>query len=204
MATTTVNDVLTRVSVVLQDSTNVHWQTNELLSWINESYQHILLARPEANAITANVNLALGTLQSIPSDGVAMVSIVRNVAGNAIRYIERAILDDQIPNWHVLSPTLLIKHYVYDRNNPRQFYVYPPADTGAKVEMIYSSVPTPHIDTTGTVKLDDRYVPAIVDYVLYRAYQKDADYAANDQRSASAYQTFLNSLGVGAAAAAAR
>jgi len=80
-------------------------------------------------------------------------------------------------------------------NNPKVFYVYPPAQS-ATTELVYSSVPMPHADSTGTIKLDDRYAPAILDYMLYRAYQKDADYAANDQRSQTAYQTFLNSLGV--------
>ncbi|MCK7581011.1 MAG: hypothetical protein MZV65_38935 [Chromatiales bacterium] len=46
------------------------------------------------------------------------------------------------------------------------------------------------------IKLDDIYANAILDYVLYRAYSKDAEYAANAQRAALHYQAFTNALGV--------
>lgn len=48
----------------------------------------------------------------------------------------------------------------------------------------------------GIISIDDIYANALLDYVLYRAYQKDADYAANNQRALAAYESFLNSLGL--------
>lgn len=45
------------------------------------------------------------------------------------------------------------------------------------------------------IKLDDIYANAILDYVLYRAYSKDAEYAANASRAALHYQAFTAALG---------
>lgn len=47
----------------------------------------------------------------------------------------------------------------------------------------------------GTITLDDIYANALLDYILYRAYSKDADYAGNSQRAISAYTAFLRSIG---------
>lgn len=194
---TTVSQLLQNATIVVQDKTNIHWTQEELISWLNEAYQQIVLLRPDANSDTIDVSLDAGTKQSIPDGGVSLITVTRNTNGNAIRYIERAVLDDQIPDWHTKAGVNSIQHFVYDLNNPKTFYVYPPANVGTQVEVVYASVPTPHADNTGAILLDDRYAPALLDYILYRAYQKDADYAANDQRSVSAYQTFINSLGAG-------
>lgn len=48
----------------------------------------------------------------------------------------------------------------------------------------------------GTISLDDIYGNALLDYILYRAYLKDADYAANAERAIAAYKAFHSSLGI--------
>ena len=50
-------------------------------------------------------------------------------------------------------------------------------------------------DTT-VLSVDDVYANAILDYVLYRSYQKDSEYAGNSQRAIMHYQGFTNSLGI--------
>jgi hypothetical protein len=44
--------------------------------------------------------------------------------------------------------------------------------------------------------LDDIYANCLLDYILYRAYQKDSEYAGNAQRSMMHYQGFSNALGI--------
>ena len=197
MALTTVASILGRAKKILQDETSVRWTEDELLDWLNDAYKQIVLLRPDSHVQVKSVSLVPGTKQTIPSDGVYFVTVHRNGLNRAVRAIPRAILDDQVPDWHAKAPTQDIEHYVFDRSEPTVYYVYPPAASGASVELGYASVPTPHTSTSDTIRLDDRYAPAILDYILYRAYLKDADYAANDQRAANAYQTFLNNLNVG-------
>ena len=45
------------------------------------------------------------------------------------------------------------------------------------------------------MQLDDVYEGALLDYVLYRAYAKDAENPANMNRSTSHYQAFVSALG---------
>lgn len=196
MAVTTVQSLLDKAGTIINDRTNIRWDTTELLGWLNESYQQIVLLRPDSNAITAMLALTDNTpLQSIPTDGVALIGVTRNQTGEVVMRADKKILDEQFPTWYAATPSATILHYVHDKGTPREFYVYP-QPLSATVEVIYSAVPTAHALATDTIKLDDRFAPAILDYMIYRSYQKDADYAENAQRSATAYQTFLNSLGV--------
>ena len=41
-----------------------------------------------------------------------------------------------------------------------------------------------------TLSVPDLYINAVLNYVLYMAYMKDAEYAGNTQRAASHYQIF--------------
>lgn len=198
MGSTLVSILLNRVSTVLQDQTKIRWTDDELLDWLNEAYQQIILLRPDARTETVLIDLIEGTKQNLPEQAVRFLTLTRNENGQAITEVRRSVLDEQVRNWHGSTPNTTIQHFVFNPLNPRVFYVYPPATSTAKVEAVYAAVPAPHSDSTGTIKLDDRFSPAILDFMLYRAYQKDADYAANDQRSQMAYQTFLNSLGVSA------
>jgi hypothetical protein len=114
----------------------------------------------------------------------------------------RAILDDQIPDWHNSTASASIAHFIYDTSDPKNFYLYPRPATGASIEIIYSTIPAvislTAFDGTDTtvIGLDDTYANAILDYMLYRAYSKDATYAANANRAVSHYQAFGDSLGV--------
>ena len=45
--------------------------------------------------------------------------------------------------------------------------------------------------------MDDIYGNALVDYVLYRCYMKDAEFAGNAQRAGSHYQLFMASISGG-------
>ena len=54
--------------------------------------------------------------------------------------------------------------------------------------------------TTGTmyatISIDDIYANALNDYILYRAYSKDATYAQNGQLAVAHYSALANSLGI--------
>jgi hypothetical protein len=120
----------------------------------------------------------------------------------AVRLISRKILDDQRRNWHDLAAKSVdIEYFMFDPRLPKEFQVYPPATTAAQLEVLYASVPTGHTVSGQAVpdeviKIDDSYANCMVDYVLYRAYSKDAEYAANSQRAMAHLQAMQASLGV--------
>ncbi len=74
----------------------------------------------------------------------------------------------------------------------------------ATLEVVFSSVPIAHTlseaeltsaPSSETIKIVDSYANAMLDYVLYRAYSKDAEYAANVQRAQGHYTVMQTALG---------
>tara|TARA_R110002020_G_scaffold458617_1_gene676129 strand:+ start:148 stop:642 length:495 start_codon:yes stop_codon:yes gene_type:complete len=124
----------------------------------------------------------------------------------AIRLVDRDILDTQEPNWHdatassgtAAAHTTTVKHYIFDEDDPRRYYVFPGASsTSTFVEIVYSGAPTDLSATGSTMYVDDIFANALIDYTLFRCYLKDAEFAGNQQRAATHYQLFAASVGAG-------
>jgi len=216
MGTLTGANIITRAQDTLQDTTSVRWPEAELLRYINDAQREIVNIRPEASALTANVQLVTGTKQTLPTNGLRLIKITRNMSdasggatgARAIRIVSADILNTQEPDWNNPSVSgdashgTTVKHYIFDEDDPRNYYVYPGVAGNAFVEIVYSKSPTDLSSASSTIDVDDIYGNAIVDFVLYKAYMKDAEYASNSQRATSHFQLFAASLGQGAGAQA--
>jgi hypothetical protein len=156
-----------------------------------------------------------GTTPSQPILGLQLLDLVRNMGadgltpGAVIRPVPRQILDDQTPSWHsILGP--VVRQFTYDPTTPRYFYVTPgvPAGGNVWVELAYTAQPA-RIPNTGTpgaelyldggtnttrLSVADEFIEDIVNYIVARAYMKNAQYAGNDQRASTFASLFLNSL----------
>jgi predicted Rdx family selenoprotein len=215
MATVTVNEVLIKAQTILQDTTSTRWPSNELVGWLNDSYREIISMRPDANSESGTFTCAVGTRQVLTKssggfpNALRLLDIVRNMAATsnkrAVRPIDRRILDDQRRGWHDETDTVNIEHFIFDPKLPREFMVYPPANAQAQLEVVFSSVPTNHDpelnygitpNNAVTIKIIDSYANAILDYMLYRAYSKDAEYAANANRAMAHYNAMRESIGI--------
>ena len=210
MALTGTN-LLSRIRDILQDTTSVRWPEAEILRYINDAQREIVNYRPESSAKTDNVQLVTGTKQTLPSDGLRLIKVTRNMSDasggasgkRAIRIVNVDILNTQEPDWN--DPTVsgdaqhgtVVKHYIFDEDDPKNYYVYPGVNGNAYVEIVYSKVPTDLSSASSNLDIDDIYGNAVIDYVLFRAYQKDSEYAGNGQRAQTHYQLFLNCIGQG-------
>lgn len=215
MATVTVASLVNKAQIILQDTTDsgVRWPELELLGWLNDGYLEIVLARPDANSSYGTFSCEAGSRQQLDRPGggfenaLSLLDVIANKAPGsnkgAIRQIDRSILDDQRRTWHAESQVLDLEHWMHDPRIPRCFHLYPPAASGAQIEVVYSYAPTAHTAVSGVINMVDSYAPALLDYMLYRAYSKDAEYTANANRAMGHYQAMQNSLGIGAKAAAA-
>ena len=216
MAVTKVIELIRRAEKILNDEGAVRWTRLELQDWINDAYKEVVLLRPDANSQTATVTLAAGTRQKLSDTGtinlptaLRVLDVIRNMAATsnkrAVRFVDRRVLDDQLSGWHAETQSVNVVHWMFDIRTPKEFLVYPPATALAQIELAYSSVPTAHalgasaLDPAGNdatvINLDDIYANVILDYLLYRAYSKDADYAANGQRAINHLNSFNSSLG---------
>ena len=205
---TTGTYLLARIEATLQDTANVRWTVTELLNYINDGQREIVNIQPGATATHSNVQLVTGTKQSIPTDGLKLISVLRNMSstinaatgGRAIRLVSWDILDTQDPNWHDPTATgdathgTTPKHYLFDENDPLNFYVYPGVAGNAYVELVYSQRPTDLSAASSTIGIPDNYSNAIIDYCLFRAFTKDAEFAGNGARAGVHYQMFAVSV----------
>jgi hypothetical protein len=94
---------------------------------------------------------------------------------------------------------------MFDPRDPKVFYVYPPLLTTASLDIVFAAYPAniiepgegaSHDDVGGNISLPDIYGNILNDYVLYRAYTKDSEYAGNGQRAQNHYAAFANALGI--------
>lgn len=205
--TVTVQSVIDRAQTILQDTTGIRWPVvTELVLFVNDAQREIALLKPDASAVNTTVTLATGTKQDIPSAGNRLLRVVRNMSAasggtgkRSVRLVSREILDAQTPDWHDptvsgdAAHTAVIKHYIYDEQNPRNFYVYPGVAGNSYVEIIYSANPTT-VAQSGNLSIPDIFANAVTDYVLFRAYTKDAEYAGNNQRATTHYNLFIASV----------
>lgn len=203
MADTKVVDILDRAAIILQDNTNVRFPNEELLKFFNDAQKEVVLHRPDAKMVNTTFACVDGSKQTLPSAALRLIEVVRNAGGRAVTQVQRRILDETLPNWHeTAAGANKIEHFVYDPADPKNFYVYPKGAAGThSLEIVYSSAPTEisisNFDTdTTTISLDDVYANCILDYILYRSYQKDSEFAGNAQRAMMHYQSFANALGV--------
>ena len=204
---TSVQSVIDRVQATLQDTTGIRWPVDsELVLWVNDAQREIALLKPDASAENTTISLAVGTKQSIPASGNRLLRVVRNMSalsdgtgGRAVRLVSREILDAQAPSWHDPAVTgdaahgPVVKHYMYDEANPRNFYVYPGVSGNAYLEIVYSANPAT-VSINDNLSIPDLYATSVMNYVLYMAYMKDAEYAGSGQRAGGHYQLFLASV----------
>lgn len=191
------------------DVSRVRWTDAELIDYINDAQRQIVVHRPDANARNVSVALAAGTKQALPAGGVRFLRAVRNMGalgnkpGRSIRETTREALDSERVDWHSEAPNAdgSVTHLAFDPVNPKTYYVYPQAKAGVQIEIVYSALPTVVVGINDALALDDIYINPVIDWVLYRSYSKDADYAGNMGRALQHMQSFATELGVEMAAA---
>ena len=201
--------IIRRCIETLQDNTSVRWPVNELVRYLNDGQREVVLHRPDAMVTSATVTCVPGTKQTLPANGAKLIEVVRNAraAGTkrAVRMVNREILDAQTPGWHAIAGADDVLHFMYDPRDPRVFYVYPPATAATQLDIVYAAYPADIAEpadgalftaVTGNISLPDIYGNALQDYILYRAYSKDSEYAGNAQRAQAHYAAFANALGI--------
>lgn len=203
------SDPIKRAQDILQDVLAVRWPLPELCRWLNDGQRDIVVQKPSTNSVTAALQLKQGSMQELDGKYVALLRPVRNlehgIMGRSVTVVQRDLMDAIDPDWHVSRQSKVAKHLMFDEADQRTFYVYPPNDGTGVMETVVSVLPalfTPDGDPEQIasyekpIDLRDEYMSALVDYILYRAYSKDAQNAGAASRAALHYQQYGNQLGI--------
>ena len=199
----TVQELINNVRVTLQDELAVRWTDAELIDYINDAARQCVVIKPDCNPITEEFVCAAGYKQSFSSlstELVQLLEVVQNTTtgGNTderpVTFLKRNVLDSEQPTWRQTASSVTIQYYMYDVQQRDIMYVYPPATGGATIELVYSGVPLPVTVVGDDLPLQDIYAPAITNYVLWRAYNKDIDFSGNVDLAGGYYAAFYQAL----------
>lgn len=189
-------DVIDRARIILQDAGADYWQQDELPKWLTDGRMEAYSLRPSLYQTEVILNLVDGAKQLVPGGSKKLFDVIRNVSHPRQRRITLAV-DDELsrsrPAWRSGTKAAEIIHYLYSDLRGDQFETYPPARAGTKVEISYAALPIPITTYNSTTELsqEGELAPALVDYVLYRAFLKEADTVpAFHARAAQHYAAF--------------
>jgi hypothetical protein len=74
--------------------------------------------------------------------------------------------------------------------SPTAIWVLPSQlNAGGQLLITYVAIP-PTVSASSSIGVRDAYAENILNYMLYRAYTKDAEHAGNAQLAAAAYELF--------------
>jgi hypothetical protein len=200
------SEVIRRAGELLQDATYTRWTVSELVRSLNDGQREISLLRPDLLAEETTLALVAGARQAIPADASKLLNILANSGGKkkAVSLISRDVLDRFNPAWRGMSGVTEIQHFMFDARDQDAFEVYPPVATaGTSVLAVLSMLPVDidepggntYADVAGAISVQDIFASALLDYVLYRAFSKDAQHASNLQRAVAHYAAFANAIG---------
>lgn len=174
---TLASDIIGRATAILKDVKYVRWTLANHYEFLTDAQRAVVLLRPGANATTVPLLLTQdSTRQSIPSGGYQLIDVVRNMGadgttpGEPITLTDRESLDTSNSAWHTGAAQSEIENYTFDDRNPAVFYVTPPPAANVQVEIVYSKAPAAIAAVGDSLEIDDNYVPAVLEYHLYRAY----------------------------------
>jgi hypothetical protein len=195
--------IIDRAAIQLTDLQSIRWTRAELLDWVSDAQSQIAVLAPSATSTVDVVELDTGTRQSLPEKAWMLLAVYRNIVlgvdfreqpGRAVQLVSRSVLDRFDPNWHNSKPSAQTINYLYDVQEPRTFWVYPPSNGRGMLELSYSVDPDALKLETQTLTVQSVYHPAVLDYVLFRACSKDAEYAPGLQLAQGYMTSFMNSV----------
>lgn len=196
--------IVDKAELILKDSSNGRWGSSELLDWLIEGEGIVVMFKPDANAVQEAVVLSSGTLQSLPATATQLLDVTYNMGltpgttyGDAISLIDRGTMDACYPGWQTEAASLIVKHVIYDPIKlPKKFWVYPKSGGTNYIQIITAKIPGTIASLATNINLSDEYTSALMDWVLFRAFQKDAEYNPSVERALTHLDSFRTQLGI--------
>jgi len=208
MSVITVGSAIDQFERKILDEGNEDWTEAENVTLFNNVIRTMINLVPKLHSKTEAVLLAPGVLQFLPAKGMELVDIPLNMGetgqtpGSPPRETTLKIFNDVYPQWAQAPEDTEIEHYMKDDNEERRFYVYPPVHSTTPVYVLIqmSTLPDPVVyDVSNdwkllTIPVEDQYIDAIHNGMLYMFYDDDSDNPGNTPRSQMYYQRFQTAL----------
>lgn len=215
---TTVGDLVVRVARQLGDYSDTDevsrfttWSKETLIDYYNEAALLTVANRPDAFADTVEITLKPGSLQTIPEGYRAFAKIELNVNTDGTEaspvvpgdeyftkiMAKKACLADACTT---SASDYAVKSFTKSNLSDTEFAVSPPVPAGmsprVKAVLIKNPAKVCPGDFDKCVQFNAIYSPAIVEWMLYRAWSGDAEILGGANQAALHRNTFYQILGV--------
>jgi hypothetical protein len=185
----------------LQDETATTWPPDKMLPYLTLALNEIVNLQPEANPQASAIKLIAGATQSI--DGIELMDAVMNMGttgitpGKAIRTLSKAAMDLLLPDWATWPVGTVVLYVMIDPRNPKVFYTIPPmADALRYIQIIQSEIPDEILADDQDFPLDDSFIPACVDYMIYRCLDEATTIPGAQEKANKYLNKFFKDLGI--------
>jgi hypothetical protein len=170
------SDLIDPVAALLLDTAHRTWPLAELLGYLNEALRATAFVKPDMYTIQTDFTPAAGVLQTLPSDGVALLDITQNLTGRkrSITQVDEGLLEEASRFWPAATQQAEVEHFTADPRNPRRFRVFPPADGTGSVQILYGAVPPQLVYDAEDIPVADSFQTALTNFMLSRAYAKNS------------------------------
>ena len=203
MANILASTIISATGTILQDPSNVRWSSADLLQYINDGEKVILVLKPDAYMLDTTFVLVAGVRQSIPASGVVFRDSPVNMGtdgttqGHSIAFIDKDELDIHNPDWPTDDAAASVIRVIYNQDDPKKFYCYPPQPTSGfgYLRWPYAAIPADIAAASNSINLDDIYKEPLIQWCLYKSYSRDSKDAANKALADAAENRFYRLLG---------
>ncbi|AWK83560.1 DUF6682 family protein [Photobacterium damselae] len=180
-----VNDIIARVARELIDSAMIRWRREDLVAYLGEAFNAIVVRRPSLSSKTVTLDVTDSPV-SIPEDGFALLS-VESVDDIAVQYVLIEKLDQLNPYWRKEkgAPSCWTKREGEDR----RFWLYPQPNESVRVSICYAQAPIVTPDTD-FIDIPPIFLGALIDFMMYRAYSRDSENPMEATKSQLHFQSF--------------
>ena len=208
MPTTTVGLCVNLAERKILDESNDDYSEQNLLDLYHLSVKEIINLVASAHTETLSWAPSPSTKQMIPAAGVNLVDILMNMGpagatpGKVIREVSLDAMKVLMPAWEADVATDEAEHFMRIPEMKREFYIYPKSTGNNQIMGVITTVPPAVVWDAGglwkvaIIPLDDTYSHAIVNGMVYIAYDDDSDIPGNTPRSQIFYARFLQDLGI--------
>src|SRR5882672_5126228 len=166
--------IIDEAATLLLDKAHRTWSLDDLLGYVNEALRATAFVKPDMYTVEAPFTPVAGVLQSLPSDGVALMGITQNLTGRKrnVTQVDESLLEEANRFWPAATPQAEVEHFTADPRNPRRFRVFPPADGTGSIQVLYGAVPPQINYEVEDLPVPDSFQTVLLEFVLSRAYAK--------------------------------
>lgn len=171
----TVGDVVSSARHTLLDALGTAWTDSELIEYVNEALEATSAVKPDMHVVRGNIEMVEGALQQLPEGGVSLIDVFENAySGGLVTLVDKSLLEECNRFLTPADRDREVEHFTADPRDPTRFAVTPPNDGTGEVRAVYGAVHPAVTDLVDALDANNVYKPALIDYVLHRAYAKNS------------------------------